>query len=638
MSGRLLDAYRAAEAELPAVDEAALQRLPPRQREILRAMAALDSGERVRVLAAAVAARAAGEREVAWLLEQLMIPPPQPREVKQQQPAPPGSGETADVLRAFATWRSGKAARGSAELRRLAARRPVLNGLLTVLGRRKEVRWSPDGIARLSPRAPAVMVAAAASPPGSRVDVVGTVRKACPTVPIDLTRYDFMPRALDRIPALRQWIDDPRLAWGEAQELGVGLLIATNLRAQIPEFLRDLILAVHRRLAAGQASGLLEPVRVCGELAERIDNTALARELSVLERRLGGLFAPEHHLPALLTLWRRCVDLPREQRLAVAEKVIDALSALVMDRAEPPAELPFAIEALVFLIVHGEDRERSNRLVERFGWLLPEPKLAEVLGKVDPSARAHVDFTKALARGDLGRALDSLVALARSQECAEQVGELLIGVLGLLAFKAPPHVRRQIEGSLAALATTSLRLPLDVVLALLTATRDSDVGVEPARALARQALSQPLADGDPGLAERVLALSLLGDEDGARELVRRLGRWLRTAPPDMGDEVALAVAARVYDRQELFDDFAPLLELLAPLDAFILRAGPERPLKAAMRSRAFDSEYVRGYGAWARAHADRLGSAAFWRTLVARADQLEREDDADDAVPPEIPY
>lgn len=631
--------YQAAEARLPALDEAALEQVTPRQRQILLAMAALHHGERARVVAAVQAARDAGEHDIAWILE-LMAAPDETASTRSPRKTArdlPGVAEIPEILQALHAWRSGATPRGTAALRRLAAGRPALGALLDVLGKRKSISWS--GLERLSPRAPAVLAAAYVSIHKPGADLAAAVQRLLPDQPLDLASYHNTRHPLEQWPWLHRWAQDPRVVWGHDQSLSLmqPLLRDRNVVAPV---LSALLLALHRRLLAGQARSLLAPIHACLQLAH-IAAPTLVGPLAVLTRRLGGLLDPMHELPTLLTLWRRSATGPQRERLTIALAVVNAAQHILQDEGEdePLLALPFVCEALAYLIAHTDDAEMQVQWLDDLGWLLPDAKYSELLAALDPATRSYLLGQRALTEMRYDEALDAVVSLAQVPTASKRTGKLLSRVLDeLYDRRLAPRVLRHFERMVAALlAVPALDLDSELLPLLLATTRDLNAGVEPARALVRRVLERPLADSDPRAAQHLLARHLLGDAAGAQEHVRRLGRWLRAAPPDAADDLALGIIAGVFNGLDLAGDPDALVRLVAPLSSFLLRDGPERPQRAATRAQAMDPARIRGYAAWAREHVDKLGGDRFWRSLILLADELDdlEEADADDL---EIPF
>lgn len=608
--------YQAAERDLSAIDPTALERLSPRRRQILLAMAALHRGERAGVLAAAATARAAGEADVAWLLELLAA-----RAVNEPRPAlrdVPGAGEVPELLIAVHRWRAGMRPRGAAELRRLRNTRPALAGLLDVLGSKRRAAW--DGLARLSPRAPAVLAAASAVNHGAGPELATMVRQLVPDSPLDLSSYHDGPDPFALVRELEDWVDDAEVEWSDERTRDVARLPRRS-REQAALVLRALLLAVHRRLAMGQGRGLLAPIAACRTLAHAVA-PAMVGPLELLERRLGGLLEPALHLPPLLTLWRRSAGWSQRARTTIATAVMNAVARMLAGHDEPPAGVMFICEALAHLVVHAETPALRVEMLEAYGWLLPEPKFRELLALVEPAPREYLLGLRGFVAEDLVDTLATVTRLAQRGDADALACKLLGQALAwLVDYHAPHRELRQLERTLAALvAVPTFHLDGPLQLELLASTHDLEIGVESAHALVRRALARPIADGDPEVARHIVALLLLADEAGAAELVRRLGRTLRHAAPDAADELALGVLGRVHDRQDYIPDEEALRRVVAPLDSFVLRDGPERPLRAATRLRAASAPWAIGLGEWAREHRERLGPAPLWAQLIALAD------------------
>jgi hypothetical protein len=598
-----------------------------REQVLRSAIAALDDGRQAQVLEAAESARACGEPDIAWLLE--LLAGRIDLQAANHTIEVPGAGQVPELLRMLYAWRCGRAPRGSSALRKLAADRPALHGLLDVLGK-KRTRPAEHDLTRLTPRAAAVLVAAWTSTTRRDVDLAELLPEQSPDAPLDLRRYR-RDDALYPIEPLLAWQDDPQVQW-DADDQGIAIEFVTRRRLDLaPMLLGALLRTIHRRLAEGHGHGLLGPIVACSQLAEKLHKPALAQHLGVLERRLGALLEPDHYLPALLTLWRRNMGLPERERLVIARRVVEAMTRMLARHEHPPPQVPIALEALAWFINHTEDAAMRTGLLAKFAWLLPGSAVAAGLAKLAPADRTCIQALHALERGDLVQPLAAVLTLARDPDSGARASDLLSDVLEVMEYE--PHARRQLERTLTELRTLRPQLAPTLLPRLLQITDELNAGVEPARALVRQALERPVADHDPNIAAHIVALHLLGDEAdeaAAQERVRLVGRWLRRLDPDAADELALAVLARVFAGLHLSPDPEPLQRLTAPLSSFVLRDGPERAERAARRSNAQLSPWTHGYGAWARAHADQLRDIPYWRSLAGLAVDLDDDDDDTD--------
>lgn len=599
---------RAAEARLPELDPS-VERMPARQGQILRAMAALDRGDRAGVIAAAAAARAAGQHDLAWILDLLSAPAG-----SMGAPEAGLAGPAPDLLGALATWRRGKAARGSDSLRRLATRRPVLRALLDVLGRRRQPTGTVRDLKDLSERAASVAVAALAAGRRARVDLAAELRRELPDCAFDLSRYDAQPGGPGAPPTLQRWLDDPATVWGREQSLAAVQVL--DRPGGSSELLSALLLAIHARLASGHGPALLEPVRACRRLAARQRHAEqLVEQLDVLERRLAALFDPRRALGPLLTVWRRCVARPTRERLFIAGRVLDVLLAMVTADEDPPDELRLSVDLVAYFILHTEDAAKRARVLASFGWMFPPEAFNKLLERVDPAERVWLQAELALTEERLDDVLAGVVALAGAGQHSH-ANRLFRGVLAEFGAGArSPRFERAFERTLSALRVIHPRvLDPDLLPLILALARDLRSGVEAARALVRDELAQPLPDGDRRAAQHLLAYHLLGDEAGAQEVMRRLGRWLRGADPDRADDLALGVLVDVYDDLELGGAPDAVRRLTAPLTSFFLREGSERSFHALRRGLALMNGRA-GLALWVREHVARLGD--MWRDLFA---------------------
>lgn len=628
--------FQAAESRLAAPDAAAFARLSARQQQILRAMAALHAGDRTGVLAAASAAREAGQHDIGWLLELLVAAKDElPRTTKAREL--PGAAEVPDLLLAVKSWRSGGKPRGSEHLRRLAPARPALRALLETLGGRRRI--APDGLAAVSPRVEAILLAAQVAIHRPNSDLQTLVRQALPGNTLDLSSYHHGDSPLARLPALQRWLADPRSEWTHDHTL-MAATLGVRQPKRIPAVLGVLLPALHRRLVAGQGHSLLAPTSAFAALARAAGLTVLAGQLDVLERRLGALLEPAHHLGPLLTLWRRCVGRPTGERLALATRIADVVSVLLVEDVGPPAELPFVAEVLVYLMTHTEDPAKRTRLLTAFGWMLPDNAIHDVLARAPDDIRIYQIAFRSLARGQIEPALAALPTLARIPGAGATTSKLIAQVFDALEDEdASPRILRHLERTLTELTQIDWQADRPLLPALLGAADDLEAGVAPARTLVRRELARPLPDGDPGIVADILARHHLDEDGEAKELVRRIGRWTRRVDPDTADDLVLRVLAGVYGYLDDARDPEALPQIVASLTDFILRDGPGRPRRAAQRANAPSSGLAHGYAAWARAQYDRLGDDPYWSALSAvleEDDSPDFDDDDDDNL--DIPF
>ena len=613
MSARILKDLGAAEAKLPQLDASALRSLPDRVARCLKAIASLERGDRAGVATEAAAIRASGsDEDIAAILE-LAMESPTSRGATSSGPIP-------GLFAALDSWRSGKKPRGSAALRRLATERPALRALLSVLGRRRTLAWDTLALSRLSKRLPSVTAVAhgLSQPRPSASTVKRLIRPLDPTV--DLSRYFGAGLTADPSAPVRAWASDVTIPWSDEQT-DAAAIAAGKRQGLAGAVLADLLRGIQRRVSSGIVHDVGPALAIAPHLAKPArSDRQLVPNIEVLQRRVGLLLDPHANLPALLTLWRRCVGRPPAERLLLAKTIARTIRAMVARDEPPPPELHFAVEALLYLMSMTADIDAQVDLIRDFGMLLPRAPVASLMERADPSTRRHAEGLHALSHDRLGEALDSVVSLAESGSYAPASG-LLIECLYEIIDDSHSHRSaglRRFDRTIETLrALPSLRLdPLALPL-LLEAAALSDLRPEPVEALVRQQLVHSLADGDPGIAGQLSACVQLGDDARLQELIRELGRWLRRPPvPDTADDLAFEILAQVYGDLSIFDEPELVHRALAPLSSFVLRAGSERALRAATRAGTKSEKNATGCGRWALEHIDRLDDPHRWGFLI----------------------
>jgi len=621
MSANLRANLLAAEAKLAQLNASTLRSLPDRVARCLRAIAALERGDRAGVLAEAAALRASGsDGDLAEILDFAAESP------KGRMTA---SGPIPGLFAALKSWRLGKKPRGSAALRRLAAERPALGVLLSVLGRRRSLTWDLRALSRLSPRLPLVTVLAheLSLPRPSRELTERFIDQLGPTPTLDLSRYfGAGPEAeADPSAALHAWAADVTIPWTGTLATA---LTAISDQTQAGAALANLLRGVQRRISSGIVRGVDQALTVAPLLAKRArSDRRLIANIDVLQRRLGALLDPHHNLPTLLTLWRRSLGRPAATRLVIAEKIVKTLRSMLVADEPPPPELPFAIEALLYIFSTAADVDEQINLVREFGMLLPPSAIASLVARTDPTTRFHIAGLYALSQGYPDKALDPIVSLAEAGAFVPASNLLMEFIVATMEDSLDGHDpdHRRFDRAVKALnAQPSLRLDPLTLPMLLHVASICDLRREPIEALVRRQLLEPVADGDPRVAGQLCACILLGDEARLQELVREIGRWLRRQPrPDAADDVAFEILAQVYRDLDSFDETL-VHRALSPLSSFLLRDGSQRAFRAATRIGAKAQRIATGCGRWALEHIDRLDTPDLWGSFLDLAQPRHR--------------
>lgn len=519
--------WRRAEAELDAGRPlgAAGAALPERRRWILEAMSALHDGRPAVVAATAEAAGQAGHADLRALLLGLLDPETNP-------PAWPARGPLAEVPDLVRRWAAGGKPRGSKALRAQMGRRPALNALIGLTGRTAGELYRNRALARLSPRAEAVFLAA-------RGHILGFVH-------LRLTLEQLGRLGLDwseaRYPDLDHFAanGDPIARWCAGAEVDKEDLedAAKALRrkpdADRRAALGRLLDALPRRLHARGAYGTYDGMRVAADLLGSLsDLKVLRRQLDVACSRVHRLAHPNClEVDPLVGVLR--LPLSAQERAIVAVELLDA------ERAPPSV----GREAALAVLAGGTDAQRAEAL-EEAGALLTRPEVEAALRDTPAAEREYLLANHALACLQPAAALRSAEVLLRLPGGADRGAQILSSAWSTLPDRPGGLLRDRLAA--AAEAMVAAEVPLARLAALSYPRRQADPALDGvARALQRAteaALARPVPPDQVGYA---LGLELsLGLEARATERVRGLAGTFRALSADAADDRALELLAQV---------------------------------------------------------------------------------------------
>jgi hypothetical protein len=556
----LLPAWLTADVALSKQDGAAIEQaaagLPPRLAVLLRCLAAIDLGEADGVAEAARAARAAGQCDIAAVLDVLLADAEtlDPTAVRKAAKAAALHADTQvaflDLLRAFAARRTGSKSPMSAELREARRHNYALEAAAWLFTQHISQIDVRVGLGLRLPRAGQLFPLAQAAILGKEIDATAWRER----FPVDLVHGGISapPPTADhhaqqlhrRLTGQTPWDDahDPSSTWlYEAP--------ASERRAWLGPILR----AIQVRLPA-PSGDLSNFVHAAWHLAkEEPQLRDLATQLTLLEDRLKWLQDPgEPELRLLEELWRaRESSLLPEERLHLAGLLWPILDEVEDERTRRSvAEVIIATtpdpEKAILAVGYAADGVRADVLLQnlkRRG--AAEQRVQSVAAELAmrlSDGRGIIQAALALLR--LGDFPGSFVAVRRARLARLRIDT---GQLGLLASAASAlHT----EGAAELLSEALYIAPKDVQL----------------RSMARRWVE----GAPPELRRHAMRLAAgLGERSLLDPLATLEGRELRKG----GAEVEQRAASTVGLLCDFLEPSPLMLETAAPFGRFLLRQG-----------------------------------------------------------------
>lgn len=582
--------WRAAEGLIGrgAEFEVAVGMLPPRQGALLRALAALELGDRAGIAAAAEASEHADIRAVL----QLALAKPEGIDPVGTRAAAKEAGVTnaplprLDLVRRLACTLGGDVAQTPQALSHAGRMRPVLRATIDALQSRRYGHRTLAWLELRSPRLRALWSVAIAAQFGE----VGPVRQLAgrTTLEFDIDDGCLEPERWPKIareaPAPRRAEPKPRKApkdpldeflraprakgWSRACEVRLEAL-ARGPRPERRLALGRLLIAVHALVTGPEPWRALAVVQATAQLAQTFEqrgpNALLIIQLSHIAARITWWRAGER-AEALEALVAMTAHLPLEERQAIAAELLEV--------ARPGVSPPEVASDLLRLHIEcpAACTDKGLRLVQQHAALLTRARLDAALREKDPVRRALFSAAYELGRDAphdaLAEVCDGWRQMPQDAPTVERraLGELAEAWFALavdeLADARTPRAaaRRRAREAVAKLAEALVAGRLDARLEhyaqLVFALELLEHGQPksdhaPLRAHLRARLAAPCASQAEELApERFALLRFALDGAAADERFRALGRWLREGEPVRTVPFALRWSATI----ESYDD------------------------------------------------------------------------------------
>ena len=627
------EAWRLAEAALSAPGrlEEAVASLPPRQGWILRAMAALEGGERDEVDPLCGDLLAAGQRDLVCLLRLCVLSPEDidPTEIRRRakdagvlnEPGLP----TLDLVRLFASKVGDATPARPPSLAKAAHERPVLFALLPLLSPRFKIYDMAAELTPLSPRLNAYWAMGTAWET-RHSDVREMARLLAPDVGSHFAKESWpdLGAKVDADPLSRWLATTPPPPWSRRLARHMAAVVTAEPRDTQQRALGMLLPRIEWILREGLPLQAIEPTGAALALAHRLDGknppSALTRQLATLADRLDWWKPdPDRSVVLLASLWTALRKGTPEERAAFAEEVMENTGGGIYLpqplRGELMLEMAFAAK-------NGED-ERPL-LVMAMAKDVPRPTLERALAAKNDRPRAELYMgMHELGRGESAAPLlraTRMFGLPGGVDGAVRLGWFVLR-LGIDPRERPSRrLRRALESFLSALAdhTPTIELAAHVPLVLHYAFGAKEANRRTGTLLPclERAIDAPRKAGDPGVAHELVLCALLGREEQGRTRLREVGRHLRR---HRDDPAAWTHALSLVS--VLAGTPPPRLPLVqATVDAvsaFLLHRGSDHllPLFRAHRSR--DELDSMGLAAWIAEHRADLGDHPAWDEMAS---------------------
>jgi hypothetical protein len=606
--------------------------LPARQGWILRTMAALHQGDRDRLDALRDELAAQSQGDLASLVDCLCDPDEVdiqrlPAHLKRlgiaNRPLP-----RIDLLRLVTAVLARRRTKASAQLGKLRNQRPLLD-VVVGAATRPQFRHAASELEQRSRRALDLGLLARALHEGSTEPW---------RVLDDRAWVDLVPdEGSEEERTLEAWFNDPAgPAWGEGCRREATRIRTQGSRGDRRRLLARLLGAAEHGLRAGRGELLFEPLRLAEALAEELpgleQRKVLLAQFEALQVRMCWWDGVRD--PGLVRLLWEFLDLTPGARAAMAKQVLTAWDEdgqmAVVDGCGDGRLLG---ELLIESVLAEPDSEQLHGWLEAYASSVPRSLFERRVKGLPPAQRGVLFGRLLLGRGDgigaLGHGTEALAAGAG--ERAERVLELAFGqVLERGRRWAGPAARKLIEaarqGGTSVRWLSALRCRLEGLLSHADQRRLKG----PLAELAAERLVDAPPAGDREDAAWLLLHLQAGDEAGARNRMRAIGRFLRGAGEERGLEHALIMAAGLSG-----EDSGLPAEWREVFVGWVLRAGRESSGEAALRLIRAEPGLLKGLLDAVDEHENELTRCEAWEEVFAAEDDL-REDDIFGGLDPAV--
>jgi hypothetical protein len=644
--------WREAEAAIGrgAALETAAAKLPPRQAAILRALDALDRGDRASIKAAA---KATQDLDIGAVLDLVQadsdrIEPTAVRAALKRAGLANTPLPKLDLLRFYAAALARDYASVPPALTKASRQRLVLAA--TMMGLDRGYTWDHLGsdLSERSKRLAKMWAAAAGLARGHVGPLHGIVARVDPALAgkesnLDPTRWPAGERLRRKAPVgfddldsntLERWLEAPlETRW----DMGCQSEVETARQGPRDErrrLLGRLLVAIERVLREGRPHEAGPAVEAAIELVDRLAGLPAGDVLRFqLMQLLTRLFwwssdPPPERLAA--ALWTLPVPFTLEERRHLAATLLAKIEPHSMD-AEAVAEM---------LILHYQDPYQLDvpalRQLERHASSITPGQLQQGLREVAPWHRNLVLAAHAGAKGlevdAFERALDAW--LAPGAEVTPQLDRVRVATATHVVRSALDELLRSksrarqeserlataVTRWFAALEARALQVDIRSLaqgVALAAGLRRlARPGLEPARvaALVRERLATPTTPSDELTLDRARLALAIGDEAAAESGFRAVGRFLREAPKARAIELALRWCAGLQRAEEAGRDRI-LARWSKALDAWILQQPKSLLSSTALALAKAESELAEPLFDWALETIDDRDWTATWQAL-----------------------
>ena len=477
-------------------------------------------------------------------------------------------------------WLRGGSPRGSKALLAAARHRPVAESVRRLLAKRgSNVISLPIGLQEW-PRARALVLSLWGARLSGQRGAAGVLGRSAVADFLDLDRYPGLDQAISAAQprALRDWLHggpwSSQVQWALERVIDRPPPDGDALLARVVDRLRA-------EIEAGRPATALEALPQIVELACRLDHHEMEEDIRRLEGKLGWASSGRVFPGLLVSVWRAARDGGEGPRalVEIARHVVEA-----MPEEATPSDVR---EAVTCLLRWGSEPGLRTDAVMAAPGLISAKQLRDALSARDDLGSAEVAWLVGLhgaKTGDAAAVIAQGTALLEAKVRPDRACDLLLSVWPGVSKRGANRklvaaARRSVD-ALAALGRVDLESAHRLARSLGLLRRGLGRQRAVVRSVALASIPDDLSPADPEVGHALALHARLDGVAAAREILRDVGRVLRSLPTAEADTLAFGILARVrqWEPVPLQGDLARVAQ---PLEAWLEQAGEERLFAAA---------------------------------------------------------